>query len=99
MNTRDRTTGKCNKCKRIVKLSLCKTNIYVNLTIHETVSKEPKDVTAFNEVVFQIIGRDAQVADFPRSEDIETMLINAEPATFVVNQENIVVKVKRTDSE
>lgn len=95
VNPKDKTVGKCSKCKRTVKLLLCKTNIYANFTVHETSSEEANDVTAFTQTVLQIIGQDA-LANLSES-DIETMLISAEPATFVVNQENKVVEVKRVD--
>ena len=90
------TTGRCNICKRMVKLSRCDTSMYAKFTVHETVSNKANDVTAFNERVLQIIDKDA-LANLLES-DIKSMLIDAEPATFVINQEKVVVKVNRADT-
>ena len=95
VNPQSRTMGRCNKCKRTVKLSKCETSIYAKFTVQETASKKAIDVTAFNQRVLHIIDKDA-LANLSES-DIESMLMDAEPATFVINQEKVVVQVKRAD--
>lgn len=83
--------GKCTKCKRMVKLALCEDGGYVDFTIKDKATKCDHDVTAFAEVIHQIIGSDT----LAELDDIEDRLMDADPATFVVDHRHVVVAVKR----
>ena len=83
--------GKCTKCKRTVKLTACEDGGYANFTIQDRATKRGHNVTAFTEMICQIVGSDT-VAE----SDIEDNLIDADPATFVVDHRNVIVAVKRT---
>ena len=83
--------GECTKCKRTVKLSLCEDGGCACFTIQDRATKHGHNVTAFTEIIRQIVGSDT-IAEL----DIEDKLINADPATFVVDHRNVIVAVKRT---
>lgn len=87
--------GVCKKCGCTVKLRLCPHCIRANFTI-QVKETESYNVAAFNQVVDDII----DLCDFSCNEATESRikdrLVRANPATFVLNQNNnIVVKVER----
>ena len=88
--------GRCKRCHSSVKLSSCELSSCANFTIRDkTTGHGECEVSAFDEVLDLIIGGNFLCSEASES-DIEDQLLDAHPATFMVNQDDVVSKtVKR----
>ena len=90
----DRTKGECGRCGCTVKLTLCTHSIRAKFTI-QVQESESHDVAAFDQMVDDIIDLNDFSCIEETESDVKDKLLSANPATFVLNESNIVVKVKR----
>ena len=89
----DRTSAECTKCHSSVALSLCKDQLFAKFIVR--VQGESKVVTAFAEVISQIIC--IAPGDLPSLSEsqIKLRLCRSNPALFRVNEKGIVTSMER----
>jgi hypothetical protein len=85
----DPVSAECTKCQSSVALSRCKDQLFAKLTVQDE-SKEPHNVTAFAEVISQIIGSDPYTLS---NSEIKLGLCRSDRALFKVNEKGIVTSV------
>ena len=88
----DRTSAECTKCHSSVALSLCKDQLFAKFIVH--VQGESKVLTAFAEVISQIIC--IAPGDLPSLSEsqIKLRLCRSNPALFRVNERGIVTSME-----
>ena len=87
----DRTSAECTKCHSSVALSLCKDQLFAKFTVQG----ESKVLTAFAEVISQIICIAPDDLPSLSESQIKLQLCHSNPALFRVNEKGIVISMER----
>ena len=90
----DTELAECSKCSSLVNISMCKDQVVAKITVQDE-SKVSHNVTAFTEVISQIIGSDHTLLSSSSSSQIKRWLHHSDPASFKVNENDIIIAVKR----
>ena len=90
----DSVSAECSKCNSLVNISMCKDQVLAKFTVQEDVSMISHNVTAFTEVISQIIGSDQTLLSSSEFQ-IKQWLRQSDSALFKVNEKNIIMTVKR----
>ena len=93
----DPVSAECSNCKcnSSVNLSLCKDQVLAKFTVQdESELHVSHNVTAFTEMISQIIGSDQTLSSLSKSQ-IKQRLCRADPALFRVNEKDVVMSVER----
>lgn len=88
----DPISAECSKCRSSVNLLSCNSQRLAKFTLQDEF-KVPHNVTAFSEVISQIVGAD-QTLSLSESQ-IKRWLLQSDRALFRVNEKDIVVSVER----
>ena len=90
----DPASAECSKCDSSVNLLRCKDQVLAKFTVQDE-AKLPHDVSAFTEVISQIIGLDLTLVLSSSESQIKRWLHHSDQALFKVNEEDIVISVER----